>query len=143
MNKKFRNTVDLCMFLLLILLLVTSAGSIAFHEVTGLLFALLMISHLSLNIKWIKNSIKNLLAGKLNGKSRSLFILDTALCISFIAAIIFGFMQSQAIFPSVNTSKTVHLVHMIHRLHTISAIVSLILTILHIRMHWKYVKSLF
>jgi ABC-type multidrug transport system fused ATPase/permease subunit len=56
--------------------------------------------HLILNRKWIKSTVKNIIHGKANDKSRYMFFLSLGLFLSLVITMVSGFLISQFLIPS-------------------------------------------
>jgi len=129
--KGFKIFVDACMATLMVLLIITSKANLALHIILGHVFIPVAVIHLLLNGKWLLGTIKRFFNGEINSKARHMFRLVVGLTIAFFACISSGIVMYQ--------SGAYHL----HHLHIIATIACLILVILHVKVHWGYLKSFF
>jgi hypothetical protein len=139
MNIKFifKTIIDFLMALIFLLLMFPHATSIRIHEILGVIIIPLVSIHLILNRKWIKSAVKNIIHGKANDKSRYMFFLSLGLFLSLVITMVSGFLISQFLIPSEVVPAPMQI------LHRLAAMVCAILIVLHIRLHLKYLKSIF
>ena len=129
--------VDAVMVVLFVGLMASLNFSIWLHEVFGIILAPVVVLHLILNWRWIKTMFAKLFRReKMPRKSRNLFILNMLLFIMTGISIVSGVMVSQALFPMTPSNFA-------EVLHGLTSDASILLSILHIRVHWSYIKSKF
>jgi len=117
------------MVILLILLFITE-DILSIHIFLGYFIIPVIIIHLLLNGKWLVNSTKKLFSGKLTTpKLRYMYVLFVGLTIAFAVCIISGI--------AIVEYSAGHLCD----LHEISAYACVVLVILHVQVHWRYLKS--
>lgn len=66
------------------------------HEILGIILEILIIIHLILNFKWIKQVTKNL--KKVNTKTKIMYVIDILIMLVYLGAIICGILISDKIF---------------------------------------------
>ena len=147
--KRLKIFIDVCMTILLVLLFPTARSNPTLHIILGFIFIPVVIIHLLLNGKWLFGSIKKFFSDKLNFKTQYMFLLVVGLMIAFFVCIYSGIVvyQSDAYqsFSNLNRHRRLPdtFIWFMYRLHGISAIVCVILTVLHVKVHWGYLKSFF
>jgi cytochrome b subunit of formate dehydrogenase len=142
--RRIKIFIDVFMVINLLLLFLTVRINPSSHIILGFILIFLLVIHILLNGKWLLTSIKNMFFGKLNPKSWYMLLLVIGLVVAFFICIYSGITISRSEFyQSSNRFKWLadQSIQFMYRLHRISAIVCVILTILHIRVHWKYIKS--
>jgi len=144
MTKRIKILIDACMTILLLLLFPSAKVSPSLHIFLGYALAAVIVIHLLLNGKWLINSIKNLFSSKLNAKARYMLILVFGLIIAFAVCTYTGIAiyQSDAysstpMFKAVMDSS----LRSLYALHGVSAAACVVLTVLHVKVHWSYIKS--
>jgi len=75
-------------------------GGLPFHEIAGLVFGVAILTHIGLNIKWVKNSTLKIFDSKLPIKIRVSNLLNILLLISLSTIIFTGIFISRVVFPS-------------------------------------------
>jgi len=130
MTKSAKILIDICLILLLLLLFLTE-DFISIHTFLGYALIPVIIMHLLLNGKWLAASTRKLFNGKLTWKSRYMYGLFVGLAIAFSVCIGSGIAL---LYSSIS---------FICELHEISAYICVVLVILHVQVHWKYIKSFF
>lgn len=143
MIKYAKILVDACMAILLVLLF-PSAENPSLHVVLGFALAAAIIVHLLLNGKWLLNSIKNLFGSKLNSKTRYILMLAIGLMIAFFVCIFSGIAIYQSDYytsGNVLAGRINPSLQSLYGLHSISSALCIIIGILHVKVHWGYIKS--
>jgi hypothetical protein len=135
--KRIKIIVDICMTALLLTLLLTGWKYVPtfepnLHNILGYVFTGVVIIHLILNGKWLLGAIKNLFRGKLNSQAKYMLVLVIGLFISYSVCLCSGIYMALTRFP-----------FSIYLVHGISAIACVIFTVLHVKIHWAYLKSFF
>ena len=130
MTQRVKILVDICLVVLLVLLFFTE-DILSVHTFLGYALIPVIIIHLLLNGKWLVASTKKLFSGKLTSKSRYMYALFIGLTIAFSVCIGSGIAL---LYSSISFMCD---------LHEISAYVCVALVILHVQVHWKYIKSFF
>ena len=128
MTRQVKILIDICMVILLVLLFLTE-DILSVHIFLGYVLIPIIIIHLLLNGKWLVNSTKKLFRGKMTPKSLYMYVLFVGLTIAFAVCIISGI--------AIVEFSAKHLCD----LHEISAYACVILVILHVQVHWRYLKS--
>ena len=129
MNNKFKMILDIIMTVLFISLMKISFTGLELHKIIGLGIFVLFLAHNLLNYKWIAGISKNILAGKVKGKSKFMFILNITLL--FIT----GFIVISGIVISRNSTEVWS------NLHHFAAYSGLILISVHIGLHWQMILN--
>ena len=145
MLKRIKIFVDACMTILLISLFPTAKISPSLHIFLGFVLILVLIIHLLLNGKWLIDSIKKMFCGKLNQKARHMFMLVVGLIVAYSICNYTGIAiyRSDLYFSGkVFLGRLEHSIQMLYALHRISAVACVILTVLHVKVHWSYLKSI-
>lgn len=98
------------------------------HEIFGMIIILLIVFHLILNFKWIKNITKNLAGVK--SKTKIVYIVDALTFLSYFVTIVIGVLISISIF-NFKTSYNPYLM----LIHHIIGRLSLTLMLVHLGFH--------
>lgn len=110
MKNKIKIVIDILMFVITLLLMNINTTGHLTHEVLGITITILIILHLILNFKWIKNVGKNL--KKTTLKTKMQYCTDIFTFIFYFLAIIFGILISTKIFNfSTNGDAYIMLCH--------------------------------
>lgn len=125
---KLRLAVDITMFVLTFFLMNVNLISPLWHEIFGIIISFLIIIHLILNFKWIKNIPKNI--RKVKNKTRVLYTVDILTFFSYLITIVIGILISTSIF-NFPTSYNPYLM----LTHHITGRLSLSLMLLHLGFH--------
>lgn len=114
-------------------------GGLTFHEVAGLVIAVIFFTHLLLNWQWVKKVTVKLFDRKLPRKTKCSYFLNFMLLITMTFIIISGIFISRVIFPNINVGNEqwFKISHM-----SISFLV-LILVAAHVGLHWQWVINTF
>ena len=106
------------------------------HEIFGIVISILIITHLILNFKWIKNITKNL--GKVKGQIKLLYGFDILTFLSYLVTIVVGILISTNLF-SFKTRYNPYLI----LVHYIFGRTSAIFMLIHLCFHLKAIISKF
>lgn len=128
MKKKF--IVDIIMLIIMLLLMSPLVTGQLLHEIGGIILFFLLVIHLILNTKIIKNFVK----GNLNLKYNIIFIIDILVFISSFIMILTGVFISQKILTNISFGNY----NTMASIHNISAYLSLILMSIHLGIHYNY-----
>lgn len=127
---RIRLVVDITMFFLTFLLMNVNLVSPLWHEIFGIITSFLIILHLVLNFKWIRNITKNF--KKVKSKTRFLFIVDALTFFFYFITIVIGILISISIF-NFKTSYNPYLM----LIHHITGRLSLSLMLVHLGFHFN------
>lgn len=94
--KKFKILIDILLFIVTVLLFDIELIGNLNHEILGITLSILIIIHVLLNLKWIKQVTKNL--KKVNTKTKIMYIIDILTMLIYAGAIICGILISDKIF---------------------------------------------
>ncbi len=136
MNSKIRLIVDISMFILTFLLMNVNFISPLWHEIFGITISFLIIIHLILNFKWIKNITKNI--KKVKSQTKILYAVDILTFFSYFVTIVAGILISTSIF-NFKTSYNPYLM----LIHHITGRLSLSLMLVHFGFHLNRIISKF
>mgnify|MGYP004524871233 CR=1 FL=1 len=136
MNNKIRLIVDISMFILTFLLMNVNFISPLWHEIFGITISFLIIIHLILNFKWIKNITKNI--KKVKSQTKILYAVDILTFFSYFITITLGILISTSIF-NFKTSYNPYLM----LIHHITGRLSLSLMLVHFGFHLNRINPKF
>lgn len=134
----FKLLLDLLMAVTFVLLFNTRVlGGLSFHEIAGLGIGIAFLTHILLNVQWIKRVTLKMLDRKLPWKTRFEYLLNLLLIFSMAFIIVSGIVISRVVFPNLNVSnegwfKMAHI--------SISFLVLAIVGV-HVGLHWKWVMT--
>lgn len=94
--KKLKIIIDILLFIITIALFNIGIIGNLMHEILGITLAILIIIHILLNFKWIKQVTKNF--KKTNTKTKIMYIVDIFIMIIYLGAIICGILVGNEIF---------------------------------------------
>lgn len=94
--KKFKVLIDILLFIITILLFDIEIIGNLNHEILGITLGILIIIHVLLNFKWIKQVTKNL--KKVKPKTKIMYVIDIFIMLIYLGAIICGILISDQIF---------------------------------------------
>lgn len=94
--KKFKIVIDILLFIATILLFDIELIGNLNHEILGITLGILIIIHIGLNFKWIKQVTKNL--KKVNTKTKVMYVINIFTMLIYLGAIICGILISDKIF---------------------------------------------
>lgn len=112
-------------------------NGLPFHEIAGLVFGVAILTHIGLNVRWIKNATMKIFDPKLPIKTRVSYLLNILLLISMSTIIITGIFISRVVFPGLALNGN----HMFRGLHNLAANLTLLLVGCHIGVHWQWIKG--
>lgn len=126
------------MTVLFIFLVFGLGTSLFFHEVAGIVIYVLYAFHLSLNFRWIKRVLKNLIQNKIGRNDLIKLILGITLFAGMITILITGVLISRILF-NLNLVSDLTLSTQIHNY---ASYISLGVLAIHVAMHIKYLVVL-
>ena len=94
--KKIKMIIDILLLIVTVILVDIDVSGRLIHEILGIVMALLIIIHITLNFDWIKQVTKNF--KKVNAKSKIMYLIDILTMIIYLGAIIFGIIISNELF---------------------------------------------
>ena len=136
MNNKIRLMVDISMFILTFFLMNVNFVSPLWHEIFGITISFLIIIHLILNFKWVKNITKNI--KKVKSQVKILYVVDILTFLSYFITIALGILISTSIF-NFKTRYNPYLM----LTHYIMGRLSLSLMLVHLGFHLNRIISKF
>lgn len=126
--KKFKILIDVLLFIVTILLFDIELIGNLNHEILGIAISILILIHIILNFKWIKQVTKNF--KKVNSKINVTYVVDAFTMLIYLGAIICGVMISDKIF---NFHMGSNLYIMLS--HLIFGRLAIIIMFIHLGMH--------
>lgn len=96
--KKIKIIIDILMFVVTVLLMEIEVIGFLSHEILGMLLGILILIHIVLNFKWIKQVTKNFKST--NTKTKIMYAIDIFTMVIYFGAIICGMLISHEIFNS-------------------------------------------
>lgn len=126
--KKFKILIDVILFIVTILLFDIELIGNLNHEILGIAISILILIHIILNFKWIKQVTKNF--KKVNSKTKVMYVVDVFTMLIYLGAIICGIMISDKIF---NFHMGSNLYMMLS--HLIFGRLAIIIMFIHLGMH--------
>lgn len=112
-------------------------GGQPFHEIAGLVFAVMYFTHIFLNWKWVVNVTRKLFDRKLPWNIRGSYALNLLLLISMSFVIISGVLISKVVFPNIQVTN-----QMWFRItHIAVSFLVLLLVGIHTGLHWQWVVN--
>lgn len=94
--KKLKIIIDILLFIVTILLSDIELIGNLNHEILGITLGILIIVHIGLNFKWIKQVTQNL--KKVNTKTKIMYITDIFTMLIYLGAILCGILMSNELF---------------------------------------------
>lgn len=94
--KRIKVLIDILLFIVTVLLFDIELIGNLNHEILGITLGILIIIHVILNVKWIKQVTKNL--KKINTKTKIMYVIDILIMLIYLGAIICGILISDKIF---------------------------------------------
>ncbi|MEJ9230426.1 DUF4405 domain-containing protein [Peribacillus butanolivorans] len=114
-------------------------GGLTFHEIAGLVIAVLFFTHVLLNWQWVKKVTVKLFDRKLPLKTKFGYFLNVMLLITMTFIMISGIFISRVVFPNINVGNE----QWFKISHISISFLVLILVAAHIGLHWKWVINVF
>lgn len=124
---------DVCMFVILMLLYSKQTVSLTFHEVAGLLMLGIALIHVIINRKWLAGVTKQLFSKSLPVKTRIGYTVDVLLCICLAVMIVSSVLISKKIFGFNN--------HTLIPVHFFTAALMLALAGIHVGLHLDFIRN--
>ena len=137
MKNYFKLFVDLFMGVLFVLLMNLGFTGLVFHEIVGTFIFLVFITHIILNMNWIKAVGKRLTSDKIKTREKVKFFLSVAIFLSVITMGVTGILISKCLFTSITVNNS----NIFYPIHKGAAMVSLSLLCVHIGVHLDYLIS--
>lgn len=94
--KKLKIIIDILLFVVTVALFNVGLIGNLMHEILGITLAILIVIHILLNFKWIKQVTKNF--KKTNAKTKIMYIVDILIMIIYLGAIICGILIANETF---------------------------------------------
>lgn len=94
--KRIKIIIDILLFVITIALFNIGLIGNLMHEILGIAIGILIVIHLILNFKWIKQVTKNF--RKTNAKTKIMYIVDIFIMLVYLVAIICGILIGNEIF---------------------------------------------
>lgn len=126
--KKFKILIDVLLFIFTILLFDIELIGNLNHEIFGITISVLIVIHIILNFKWIKQVTKNF--KKVNSKIKVMYVVDVFTMLIYLGAIICGIMISDKIFNFYMGSNLYMMLS-----HLIFGRLAIIVMFIHLGMH--------
>lgn len=114
-------------------------GGLTFHEIAGLVIAVLFFTHVLLNWQWVKKVTVKLFDRKLPLKTKFGYFLNVLLLVTMTFIMISGIFISRVVFPNINVGNE----QWFKISHISISFLVLILVAAHIGLHWKWVINVF
>lgn len=126
--KKIKILIDVLLFIVTILLFDLELVGQVNHEILGTIIAILVIIHIALNFKWVKQVTKNFKT--VNMKTRVMYIVDIFIMLIYLGAIICGILISNNVFNFKMSSNLVIVLS-----HLILGRLAIIIMFVHLGLH--------
>lgn len=110
-----------------------------FHEIAGLLIGVVVIMHIALNFKWVKQVTLKLFSSKMNLRAKFGYIVDALLLLCFVVIIISGIPISHILLPNFRINSSINF----RAIHISISYVALLLVGIHIGLHWNWAVNVF
>lgn len=130
--RKLKLLIDICLLFVTLFLMSYTFISPFFHEILGIILSVLIIIHLCLNFRWLKNTTIHF--KKLKNKTKLLYFIDILILLSFLVTIWLGIDISEEIF----IFKTSNLFQKT-LFHHILGRISILLMLIHFGFHLKMI----
>ncbi|MGX4584156.1 DUF4405 domain-containing protein [Paenibacillus chitinolyticus] len=129
-------TLDLVMALTLVLLFNKRVlGGLTFHELAGLAISFAFLTHILLNLQWVKKVTLRIMDRNLPGKTRFGYLLNVLLLVTMTFIIVCGILISEVVFRGVHLGGE----HWFKMAHISISYLVLVLIGVHVGMHWQWV----
>lgn len=131
-------SLDLLMAVTFVLLFNTRIlGGLAFHEIAGLAIGVACLTHMALNIRWIKGVTLKILDRKLPVKTRFEYLLNLVLLFSMAFIIVSGILISRVVFPNLHVGDE----QWFKTTHISVSFLTLAIVGVHVGLHWQWVMN--
>jgi hypothetical protein len=147
MKKVCKVIIDIVLAAIFVVLLIPHIVETSIHELLGIILIPVVVVHVLLNWKWVKTTVLNLHRGKASEKSWRMFRLIIGLLVSLTITIVSGLFLSKALNGETLSHQSGHSMQsgimpamVVHR---VSSMACMVFIILHIRIHWNYLKLIF
>lgn len=127
--KKFKVLIDIILFIITILLFNIGLIGNLNHEILGTTIGILIIIHIVLNFKWIKQVTKNF--KKINRKTKLMYIIDILIMLIYLGSIICGILISDQIFSFQMSSNLILVLS-----HLALGRLAIIIMLIHLGLHF-------
>ncbi|MGX9136016.1 DUF4405 domain-containing protein [Rummeliibacillus sp. JY-2-4R] len=114
-------------------------GGLTFHEIAGLLIAIVFFTHVLINWQWVKNVTLKLFDRRLPLKTKLNYLLNLLLLISMVFIIMSGIFISRVVFPNINIGNE----QWFKMSHMAISFLVLVIVAVHVGLHWKWIMSVF
>ena len=132
--KKFKIVIDILLFIMTVLLFDIELIGNLNHEILGIILGILIIIHIGLNFKWIKQVTKNI--KKVNIKTKAMYMIDILIMLIYFVSIVFGILISYKIF-NFHMSSNLYLM----LAHLILGRLAIVLMFIHLGLHFDRLFS--
>ncbi|MCP8967548.1 DUF4405 domain-containing protein [Ectobacillus ponti] len=131
-------TLDLLMAVTMVLLFNKRVlGGLTFHEIAGLGLAVAFLTHVLLNVQWVKRVTLKLFDKKLPWGTRFGYLLNLLLLATMTFIMVSGIFVSRVVFPNIQVSNE----RWFQMLHISLSFFVLALIGIHVGLHWKWVVN--
>lgn len=113
-------------------------GGMTFHEVAGLAIYTAFITHILLNLQWVKKVTLRLFDRKLPGRTRICYIINVVLLVLFTLIVIGGIVTSKSLFPNLNLGNEMWF----KVSHKAFSYLILIIVGVHLGLNWQWVVNI-
>lgn len=113
-------------------------GGLAFHEMAGLFFAGAYLTHILLNVRWVKKVTLKMFDRSLSWRLRVSYIFNFTLLISMTFIIVSGIMVSRVVFPNIHVGNE----GWFKMTHISVSFLVLALIGIHVGLHWQWVVNM-
>jgi hypothetical protein len=146
-KKTCKIIVDIAITMIFAVLLIPRVVDTSTHELLGIIIAPIVALHILLNWKWVKATITSMRRGKATEKSQQMFRLVIGLAVSLVITIISGLLLSNALDGAALSHGLGHSMQggimPAMAVHRLSSMACMVFIILHIKVHWSYIKAIF
>ncbi|SHJ38355.1 protein of unknown function [Clostridium cavendishii DSM 21758] len=130
-------SVDILMIIVFCLLFKNIGAGERFHEILGIIVAILLGTHIALNWNLIKEVGKKLFVKNFSSKSKFEFIINILMTISIIVALITGIFISKSLFSFLRLGNTTFLT----KIHISSSFIALAFIGIHLGLRWRVIST--
>ncbi|WP_405079962.1 DUF4405 domain-containing protein [Paenibacillus chitinolyticus] len=129
-------TLDLVMAVTMVLLFNKRVlGGLTFHEIAGLAISFAFLTHILLNLQWVKKVTLRILDRSLPGKTRFGYLLNVLLLVTMTFIIVSGILISEVVFRGIHLGEG----RWFKMAHISISYLVLVLIGVHVGMHWQWV----